>query len=65
MGYASKLAHTRRKKWGPMISFTDYLTINTKERFETRDITGEVERVRVTEWAERRRNPRDEDRLAR
>ncbi len=31
-----------------MISFTDYLTINTRERYEIRDITDEVERVRAT-----------------
>jgi secondary thiamine-phosphate synthase enzyme len=30
-----------------MTSFTDYLTINTKERYEIRDITDEVERVRA------------------
>lgn len=31
-----------------MTSFTDYLTIQTPERYEIRDITSEVERVRKT-----------------
>jgi secondary thiamine-phosphate synthase enzyme len=31
-----------------MISYTEYLTITTPERYEIRDITGEVERVRLT-----------------
>jgi len=31
-----------------MTSFTDYLTIRTPERYEIRDITDEVERVRAT-----------------
>lgn len=30
-----------------MLSYTEYLTINTPERYEIRDITGEVERVRA------------------
>src|SRR5271170_4725359 len=42
-GYASKLAYAH----DAMTSFTDYLTIHTEGRYEIRDITAEVERVRA------------------
>jgi len=42
-GYAPGPAYGQ----GTMTSYTEYLTINTKERYEIRDITAEVERVRA------------------